>query len=65
MDKQTRAYIGFTVQFFALLLASLYIGLFIDKQIKWSPTFVWLLPCLVIIGVLISIIQQTYKKNKP
>lgn len=57
-------YAGLATQFLVGIGIAVYVGLQIDKYIKISmPLAVWLLPLLLIVGVIIKIIKDTSKKK--
>jgi Na+/glutamate symporter len=56
-------YAGFTFQFLAIIGIAVFIGLYMDKCIKIQfPLFLWLLPLVVIVGMIIKVIKDTSKK---
>jgi hypothetical protein len=63
-DNLLMQYAGFAVQLAAALLLAVYAGRWLDKQIGVRiPLLIWLLPLLVLIGMLIKVIRDT-SKNK-
>jgi F0F1-type ATP synthase assembly protein I len=69
MDKQPSnnnllyKYMGFAFQVLAGLGLGAFVGYELDKWIKPSvPIFVWLLPLLVIIGIIINVVKDTSGK---
>jgi len=53
-------YAGLAMQLFASLCIAIFIGLKADKWLKLSfPLLLWLLPLLVIVGLIIKIIKET------
>jgi hypothetical protein len=57
-------YAGLGTQIFVALGLAVFIGLKADKWLKFStPLLVWLLPLLVIIGIIYQIIRQTSKRK--
>ena len=69
MEKQKRnnnllmQYAGFAFQFMAGAGLATYAGYEADKWIKWGiPIFIWLLPLVVIIAMLIKVVKDTSKK---
>lgn len=69
MDKQPQnrnllfQYFTFAWQLIAGLGLSVYLGIVIDKWLKTSmPLLVWILPLLVLTGMMIKVIRDTTKK---
>jgi hypothetical protein len=61
-DNGWRRYAGLTVQFLSAIGISLFLGFSADKWLRWKfPLFVWLLPLLVITGMIVSIIRDQSK----
>ncbi|HPH86642.1 MAG TPA: hypothetical protein PLC48_14325 [Ferruginibacter sp.] len=57
-------YAGLATQFLVGIGLSVYLGMKMDEWLKISmPLAVWVLPLLVIIGVIVKIIQDTSRKN--
>lgn len=57
-------YAGFTTQFLVGIAIAVFGGMKLDEWMKLSfPLAVWLLPLLLITGVIIKIIQETGKKK--
>ncbi len=58
-------YAGMATQFLVAIGAGLFIGLKADNWLKFkTPLLVWMLPLLIIIGVIIKLIRDTSKENK-
>jgi len=56
-------YVGLATQLIAALLMAVYGGFWLDKKIGVSiPVFAWLLPLLVLIGMLVKVIRDTSNK---
>jgi len=56
-------YAGLAFQMMAGLGLAVYIGYEADKWIKWRiPVFIWLLPLVTIIAMLIKAVKDTSKK---
>mgnify|MGYP001554828572 FL=1 len=56
-------YAGLGAQFLIAIALGIFAGLKIDEWLKFSfPLLVWLLPLLIIIGMIIKIIKDTDKK---
>ncbi len=63
-NSQLWQYAGMATQFLVAIGASLFIGLKADNWLKFkSPLLVWLLPLLVIIGVIVKLIRDTGKRK--
>lgn len=69
MDKEPQnrnlllQYFTFAWQLIAGLGLSVYLGILIDKWLKTAmPLLVWILPLLVLTGMLIKVIRDTTKK---
>ena len=57
-------YAGLTMQLMVGLGAALYLGYQFDRWLTFAtPLFVWILPLLVIIGLIYKVIKDTSKKN--
>lgn len=68
MDKNNKTsllrYAGLTMQFLVAIGIALFGGMKLDEWLKLSfPLLVWLLPLLVITGVIIQIIKDTGAKK--
>lgn len=56
-------YAGFAFQMMAALGLAVYAGYWVDKWIKWRiPIFIWLLPLIVLIAMLVKVVKDTSKK---
>ncbi len=56
-------YAGLAVQLAAGLLLAVYAGMWLDKWIAFGiPLLIWLLPLLLLIGMMIKVIRDTSKK---
>jgi len=56
-------YMGFAFQLMAALALAVFGGLKLDKWIKPGiPVFIWVLPLLVLIAILIKVIKDTSEK---
>jgi hypothetical protein len=63
-NKQLLRYSGLAMQFLVSIGLSVFIGLKADKWLHISvPLLVWLLPLMVIIGIILKIIKDTAKKK--
>lgn len=61
--KLLMQYAGMGAEFVVAIGLGLFFGLKIDKMLHFSvPLFVWLLPLLIIIGLIFKIIIETNKK---
>ncbi len=57
-------YAGLATQLTVALLIAVYAGYWVDKKnIIQFPLFIWLLPLLVIIGMIVKIIKDTSEKK--
>ncbi|MBS1642280.1 MAG: AtpZ/AtpI family protein [Bacteroidetes bacterium] len=57
-------YAGFATQLTVALLIAAYAGYWVDKKnILKFPLFIWLLPLLVIIGMIVKTIKDTSEKK--
>lgn len=57
-------YAGLAMQLFASLGIAIFLGLKVDGWLKLSfPLFLWLLPLLVIVGLIIKVIKDTDSKR--
>jgi Na+/glutamate symporter len=56
-------YAGLSFQLLSMIGLALYAGYYLDKWIKIGfPLFVWLLPLIAIVGMIIKVIKDTSKK---
>jgi F0F1-type ATP synthase assembly protein I len=56
-------YAGLAAQLAAGLLLAVYLGMWMDKWIGFKiPIFIWLLPLLLLIGMIVKAIRDTSKK---
>jgi F0F1-type ATP synthase assembly protein I len=62
-NKLLMQYAGLAAQLAAGLLLTVYLGMWIDKWVRLGiPVFIWALPLLLIIGMIIKAIRDTSKK---
>lgn len=62
-NKQLMRYAGMAMQFLVSIGLGVFFGLKIDEWLHFSfPLLVWLLPLLMIVGILIKIIKDTDQK---
>jgi hypothetical protein len=63
-NKQLLRYAGLAMQFLVGIGLCVFIGLKADKWLHISiPLLVWLLPLLVITGIILKIVKETAKKK--
>ncbi|MEP6949299.1 MAG: AtpZ/AtpI family protein [Ginsengibacter sp.] len=63
-NKQLLRYAGLATQFLVSIGLCVFIGLKADKWLHISiPLLVWLLPLLIITGIILKIIKETAKKK--
>jgi len=63
-NKELLKYAGLATQFLVGIGLFVYIGLLLDRWMKFDlPLAVWILPLLLIIGVIIKIIKDTAQKK--
>lgn len=56
-------YLGLATQLVAALLIAVYGGFWLDKKLAVTiPVFAWLLPLLILIGMLVKVIRDTSNK---
>jgi hypothetical protein len=56
-------YAGLAMQFLVSIGIGIFIGLKVDEWLHFSfPLLVWLLPLLIIIGIIVKIIKDTSEK---
>ena len=56
-------YASLGAQLLSGLLVAVFIGYWLDKKIKFSfPVFIWLLPLIVIVGMILKAVKDTSKK---
>lgn len=59
-NNQLMRYAGLATQFFVGIGLGVFVGIRLDKWLKLvTPVFVWVLPLLIIIGVIIAIVKDT------
>ena len=62
-NKQLMRYAGLAMQFLVSIGLGIFIGLKVDEWLHFSfLLLVWLLPLLIIIGIIVKIIKDTSKK---
>lgn len=62
-NKQLMRYAGMAMQFLVSIGLGVFFGLKIDEWLHFSfPLLVWLLPLLLIIGIIVKIIKDTAQK---
>lgn len=58
-------YAGLATQFLVVIGVGLFLGLELDKWLKFSmPLMVWVLPLITIVAMIILIVKDTSKKNE-
>jgi F0F1-type ATP synthase assembly protein I len=63
-NRQLVKYAGLAMQFLVSIGIGVFLGLKIDQWLRFSfPLFVWLLPLLIILGMLLNIIRETSRKK--
>lgn len=63
-NKQLLRYAGLTMQFLVSISLGVFIGFKADGWLNFSfPLFVWLLPLLIICGLLYQVIKDTSDKR--
>ena len=63
-NKQLQRYAGLAMQFLVSIGLGVFLGFKADKWLKISfPLLVWLLPFLIIVGLLFNIFKETSKKK--
>ena len=67
-DKKTRnslmQYAGYAAQLAAALIVGVLLGMWIDKWINISfPIFIWSLPLVILVGMLIKVVKDTSTKK--
>jgi len=56
-------YMGFAFQLMAGLALAVFIGLKLDKWVKPGiPVFIWVLPLLVLIAMIVKVVKDTSRK---
>ena len=57
-------YAGMGAQIMAGLIIAVAVGYWIDKKVKFSfPLFIWLLPLITIIAMILKTVKDTSKKQ--
>ena len=63
-NRQLWRYAGMATQFLVSIGIGVWVGLKLDKWLKFStPILVWVLPLIIIIGMIVLIIKDTSGKN--
>ena len=63
-SSQLWQYAGMATQFLVSIGAGVFIGLKADSWLKFkTPLLVWILPLLIIIGVIVKLIRDTSKRK--
>lgn len=56
-------YAGMATQFLVAIGVAVFIGLKLDQWVDWRiPVWIWVLPLLVIAGLIIGVIRDSSKK---
>jgi F0F1-type ATP synthase assembly protein I len=68
MDEKPRnplmQYAGFATQLAAGLILGVFLGMWIDKRTGLNfPLLIWLLPLVILIGMLIKVVKDTSTKK--
>ena len=62
-NRELMEYAGMGMQFLVSIALGIFIGLKADEWLNFSfPLLVWVLPLLIIIGLIIKIVKDTSKK---
>lgn len=62
--QQLIQYAGMGAQFFAALLIGVFGGKWLDEKLDISfPVLIWLLPLILLVGMLVKIVHDTSKKK--
>ncbi len=62
-NRELMYYAGMGAQFLVSIGVGMFIGIKLDEWLKFSfPLLVWLLPLLIIAGLILKIIKDTTKK---
>ena len=57
-------YAGMATQFFVAIGVSVWLGARMDGRLRWrSPVWVWVLPLLVITGLIVKVVRDTAKRK--
>ena len=63
-NSQLWKYAGMVMQFFVSIGIAVFLGLKIDQWLKFKmPVAAWILPLLVIIGIIIKVFRDTARKS--
>jgi hypothetical protein len=63
-DKLLFKYLSLATQLMVSLALAVFVGLKLDKWLHFStPLLVWILPLLVLVGMIWQIIKDTSKRN--
>ena len=64
-NKVLWRYAGLATQFLVIISVGLFLGSKLDKWLHFStPLLVWILPLIIIVGMIIMIVKDTSKKNE-
>ena len=62
-DRILMKYLGLATQIMVSLALAVFVGLKVDKWLKFStPLLVWILPLLVLVAMIWQVIKDTSKK---
>ncbi len=63
-NNQLMQYAAMGTQLTVALLLSVWLGMKLDKWLKFIiPIFVWALPLVIIIAFIVKLIRDTFRKN--
>ena len=64
-DNSLLQYAGIATQLLVGLSLITYLGIWIDKKLlTTTPLFIWILPLLLLVGMLLKAIKDTNKKER-
>lgn len=63
-NKQWMQYAGLAGQFLVSIGVGVFLGLKLDRWLKFKiPLFIWILPLLIIAGMMLQLIKDTSRKK--
>jgi hypothetical protein len=63
-DSLLLRYAGMATQFFVAIGVALWLGTRLDGWLHWhGPVWVWVLPLLVITGLIVKVVRDTAKRK--
>ncbi|MGF7230543.1 AtpZ/AtpI family protein [Arachidicoccus sp.] len=58
-------YIGLGVQLMSGVGLAIWLGYWLDEKVKWKmPIFIWVLPLVILVFMLVKLVEEFSKKEK-